>query len=146
MGVFLIVRQRRQRQKSSISKSGISPITPILPMQGMMESGLKSTVVGGENPAFPFPPSATLTPVRKSNFNYKRSSKLSIAPSYYGDPDFASSSGTYERQMTSSGSSGPLMPPVPRLTAPGIRRTIPAVVVTVSACPTVWYINVTDVY
>lgn len=148
VGLFLFLRRRRLRQESSIIKASISPVTPILPMQSVMESGMaRPPAPGGDNPAFPLPPPAQLVPSQKSRYN-KRSSKLSVAPSYYGDPEFSSGSAEmYESrpQVTFSGSSDPLNSSVPRVAtprAPGSLRTVPTSVVTVSIQPVVWYINV----
>ncbi|KAF9567970.1 hypothetical protein CPC08DRAFT_702790 [Agrocybe pediades] len=73
---FLFLRRRRARSRS-IEKSMIS-VSPVLPMQGdprALESGMRSL----ENPVFPFPPPRART----------TSSRLSIAPSYYSDPEFS---------------------------------------------------------
>ncbi|KAF5351970.1 hypothetical protein D9756_007603 [Leucocoprinus leucothites] len=123
-GVFLFFRQRRQRRGLGIAKASISPTTPVLPMQGMMESGLARVPASdpnGEGSAFRFPPSASLAPLRKAQINYKRTSKLSVAPSYYGDFDFSDGNEMFERRsQTASGASDPSIPPVPRLTMPRI--------------------------
>ncbi|KAJ3566521.1 hypothetical protein NP233_g6953 [Leucocoprinus birnbaumii] len=105
-GVFLFLRQRRQRRDPRITKSSISPVTPhslcLLP--------------------------APLAPLRKP-INYKRNSGLSIAPSYYGDPDFAGGNGSFERRsQTASGASDPSIPPVPRIAmarSPASPRSFP---------------------
>ncbi|KXN90998.1 hypothetical protein AN958_03065, partial [Leucoagaricus sp. SymC.cos] len=140
-GLFLFLRYQRLRHKSGINKASISPVTSILPMQGMMESGFnRSSTLNGENSVFTFPPSASLTPLRKTAYHYKRSSKLSIAPSYYGDSDFSDGDMSLNRnQTTSAGASDPPIPLVPRLAtpsrAPGSPRTVPVVIVTDTASP-----------
>lgn len=88
---FLIFRQRRQRRMSSINRSCLSPVTPALPMQ---------------NPAFVFPTPTFLAPVRRSDFDQKRVSKLSVAPSYYDGPESPGSGKSFEgRGMASVASS-----------------------------------------
>jgi len=122
IGLFVFLRMRRRRKDLIALKSEISPITPVLPMQGVdrMELG------GGRGSPFPFPPPASLASSGRSHYN-KRSSKLSIAPSYYGEAAFSNSNGE------GSPLGGPSAPPVPRLDMsriPGSSRIVPSVGVT----------------
>ncbi|KAF9452734.1 hypothetical protein P691DRAFT_756120 [Macrolepiota fuliginosa MF-IS2] len=134
VGLFLFLRRQRARRMSNIMKASITPTTPTLPMQ--MEYGMaRPPAPDDDEIAFRLPPFSPLAPLRNSYSN-KRSSRLSIAPSYYGDPD-----PTYEQmseRRTSSGSSDLLIPPVPRLGTPRTPeslRTIPRVTVTDTTSP-----------
>ncbi|KAF7782281.1 hypothetical protein Agabi119p4_1657 [Agaricus bisporus var. burnettii] len=59
-----------------------------------------------DNPAFVFPSPTFLAPVRRSDFDQKRVSKLSVAPSYYDGPESPGSGKSFEgRGMASVASS-----------------------------------------
>jgi hypothetical protein len=94
LGVLAFFRRRRMKQKK-IEKSMIS-ISPILPMQ--MQADPKAL----ESGSFP-----------KDKAPTRKSSRHSIAPSYYGNPEYSGHS-----RDTSVLSTTPLVPPVPVILRP----------------------------
>jgi len=132
-GLFLFLRQRRRKKHAM--ETNISSLTPILPMQGMeeLEPVRPSTFDPKEESAvFPFPLPAPPSPTRKAQTNFKRTSSLSIAPSYYGNSNFPDDG---MRSQTASRALGPLIPPVPRLKMPrnpATSRSTPDTVAVVS--------------
>lgn len=119
-GLFLFLRQRHRKKVVELNTSSL---TPILPMQSIeeLESARPSIFdPSGEGSAFPFPLPAPPSPPRKAQFNYKRTSSLSIAPSYYNNSDFPDDgmSVSEARSQTASWALDPLIPPVPRLKMP----------------------------
>lgn len=114
-GLFLFLRQRRRKKHAT--ETSVSSLTPILPMQGIeeLEPVRPSTLDPKEEGAtFPFSPPALPSPTWKARTNFKRTSGLSIAPSYYGNSNFPDEM----RSQTASQALDPPIPPVPRLKIP----------------------------
>lgn len=132
-GLFLFLRQRRRKKHAT--ETNFSSLTPILPMQGIeeLEPVRPSTFDPNEgSAAFPFSPPALPSPTWKARTNFKRTSGLSIAPSYYGNSNFPDDG---MRSQTASQTLDPPIPPVPRLKIPrnpASSRSTPDIVAAVS--------------
>jgi hypothetical protein len=96
LGVLAFLRRRRMKRKK-IEKSMIS-ISPVLPMQ--IQADTKALESGS-------------IPKDNSKLASRKSSRHSIAPSYYGNPEYSGHS-----RDTSVLSTTPLVPPVPVIIQP----------------------------